>query len=143
MVIKITTEPPNIGNFVEKLLSGLTTNIVEEGLKSISERIRNTIQGKSPVGIGETSGNFKRAWSGLQKVSGGYAWSNPMSYGGTLEEGLYTGVGRRTAIKGTGIYSKQAIGGILQPLVDDDSFVNSIVQAIVDKLLIKLERGSV
>ncbi len=144
MVVKIDikTEPVDIGNIVHKILSGLTGKVIEKGLQDISERVRNIIQGKSPVGIGETSGNFKQAWSGLKKVSGGFAWSNPKSYGGLLEEGLYRSVGERTISTNVGIYSKQAVGGILQPLIDDNSFIEFIVGAVADRMLKQLERNS-
>lgn len=147
MVLKIKTDPQDIDNAIKIILGGIPGKGVEDALRGISTKVKNIIQGKSPVGIGDTSGNFKKSWSGLQKIGGGvsfktasYAWTNLKSYGAILEEGTYPGIGPRTITSGQGIYSKQAVGGVLQPLVDNNSFVDFIVGSIADKIVEQLGR---
>ena len=85
------------------------------------------------------SGRLWRSWSDVERVSGGFAFGTPLGYSLTLEEGGYSTVGPRTVAVGGGIFSRQAPGGILGPLLDDESVLEDVVTLIADKILERLE----
>lgn len=159
--IEIETDPDNMKEAVSSALSAIYSKSVDEAITSIGPQIKNLIQGRSPVGIGTTSGNFKAGWSGLEKLSGGisyknvsggssfkrkhkYAWSNSVPYGIILEEGLYSRVARvspRTVRTSTGIYSTQAVEGVLKPLVEDTAFADFVLETIVKRIEHNMRKG--
>lgn len=115
---------------------------VPEAMDAAAEDAAKTMlllaEGRTPVGDPATdrhSGQAKRAWSDLQKESGGYAFSNPTEYITILEEGGYQVVGPRTVAEGGNIYSKQAPGGILDPLTEDSSVLDDIAELIATKMI--------
>jgi hypothetical protein len=55
-------------------------------------------------------------------------------YGRHLEEGLYPSVGPRTVGLAGGIYSKQAPGGIIGPLVEEAAWPDAITMIVLEAL---------
>jgi hypothetical protein len=55
-------------------------------------------------------------------------------YAETLERGLYPGVGPRTKAAEGGIFSRQAVGGIVQPLIDDRERIDKAMDAVLAML---------
>lgn len=97
------------------------------------------------------SGALKKSWLGkltgdsLEVVAKVDKWKYPW----VLEEGKYPGIGKprfgmgpggiiqvspRTVRENGGIFSRQASGGILGPIVKDDKLLGQITQAIIDQL---------
>jgi len=68
----------------------------------------------------------------------GTVW-NPSEYGHVLEGGLYPGTGPRTAAGPGGIYSRQAVGGMVQPILDDPDLINQMFDAVITGLDGKLD----
>lgn len=91
---------------------------------------------KGPRGKGRyvTSGNLWRSWKvdslGLGKVS----VYTDVPYASVLEEGKYPGIGPRTSRGPGGIYSKQAVGGILGPLLEDEELIDGMVNRLVKEI---------
>jgi len=138
MVLSVTFKPDNPAKVFEDLFKGFPSAAVTEGMKAASLTIKNRLKANTPVGIGGTSGNLKRSWSDIKKVSGGFSFNNPVDYGPIVEEGLYPGKGPRTTSRG---FSTQAPEGIMQPLVNDTKFVESIVTFVATKVLERLNKN--
>jgi hypothetical protein len=110
-------------------------NAVKVALKDSAITLRGLARGRSPVGIRRGSGEFKNAWGAVEPTARGFSFSNPEEYGQVLEQGLYPSVGPRTISVHGGIYSRQAPGGILSPLIEDDQVINSVLSLIVQQIL--------
>ena len=61
-------------------------------------------------------------------------------YAPVLEFGKYRGVGPRTAVGDGGIYSRQAVGGMLRPLVDDPTILGDAIDMVVSELDKRIDR---
>jgi len=96
----------------------------------VAKTLRMMAQGRSPV----DTGAFKSAWTAVERTAGGYSFENPTSYGIVLEEGLYGRVGPRTAQSGGKVYSRQAVGGVLEPLIMDDGLINRCAELVVAEI---------
>ena len=81
------------------------------------------------------TGTLKSMWID-QKVKGGVSIGNVMPYAPTLEEGLYTAVGRsgKTVDMGNGIYSTQAKQGMITPMVENPDVLNQIAILVIEAL---------
>jgi hypothetical protein len=118
------------------------------------QKIERTKSGKRKKGIRGKgryvySGAMGKSWtSELNDMV--LSFTNPTQYSEILELGGYAGVGEpktgildgkedsvispRTVEGDGGIYSQQAVGGILEPLIDDTEFTNKIINAIVNEI---------
>jgi len=110
---------------------------VRLGLEDATVSLRNLVQGATPVGIGPTEGEMKGSWSTVTYEAGGFSFGSDKPYAEVLEEGLYPGVGPRTVKTGEGIFSRQAPGGMVAPLIEDDTVVDRLLELIVEQI----ERG--
>ena len=109
---------------------------IPKALFMIAEELRQRAIDLSP----SDTGHFKRSWGQIDQHEGGLTFENPVEYGSILEEGLYPGVGRRTVQAEGGIFSRQAVGGILGPMTADDDVVGaieeifqSVLEAVIEK----------
>jgi hypothetical protein len=110
---------------------------LEVAIRDAAITLKNLVMGRSPVGIGPTSGTFKSGWGNVLPVQSGgisYAVENPVDYGIILEEGLYHQVGPRTMMHGGQIYSRQAVGGVMAPLIEDEAIVQRVLDQIVARI---------
>jgi hypothetical protein len=123
-----------------ELQLGRIPSLVTQALQDTGDTLRNVVRGRTPVGIRPPTGGAKGSWSEVQQTANGYSFSNPVDYTYVLEEGRYPGVGPRTVAQGGGIYSRQAPGGIMGPVLDDVSQVDDILEAVVDEVFRQLER---
>ena len=145
MGFDIRLKPNTAGDDFKKLAKEFPHKIIEIALKKVSTQIKDKLQAGTPVGIGKTSGNLKRGWSDIKKRKGGFSFQNKVAYAEFLELGLYTGTGPRTS-EGTrkgefGIFSRQALGGIMQPLVENKEFVDGIVDGVATEMVRALKKG--
>jgi len=61
-------------------------------------------------------------------------------YGDTLEEGKYRGVGPRTQAGNGGIFSRQAVGGIIAPLINDPKELDDAFAMVVSDFNARMDR---
>lgn len=104
---------------------------LDHGMEEAAKTMKGLAEGRTPV----ASGRAKRSWGQVQKHRGGYSFTNPVWYTEILEEGLYPAVGPRTVAHEGGIYSRQAPGGILGPLVENDEVLLRVAETIVDEIV--------
>lgn len=95
--------------------------------------IRGSAQNMSPV----DTGKFKKSWSMPRKNKDdakgfGYWFENTTDYGDCLEYGLYPKVGKKTVSVAGGIYSRQAPGGIVNQILNDESYMKSAFDAALE-----------
>ena len=111
------------------------------GIRQAAETIKILALGRTPVGVSPTSPHLKPAWSNVAFQDGGYSFGNPTAYANTLEQGAYPGVGPRTVAVGGGIYSRQAPGGILAPILEDQAVLEGVVNTVLNAIIRGLERA--
>jgi len=117
--------------------------------RMVTERMKLLTEGATPVGPPSSlhSGTLKHSWGRIESVSGGFSFTNPQLYAGILEEGLYPRVGRgpepRTApgIRRPGIFSRQAIDGIVWPILEDAASLSGLARVAVDQILKELSHA--
>jgi len=145
-MIKLTLEGQDFREALKRLEAW--PEAVEAGLDKVANEIRDRVIDRTPVdSTGTPGGTLKAGWGEVEKNGGwgqmgqhesGRAFANPVDYGEILEDGLYPGVGPRTVKTEGGIYSKQAPGGIMGPIVGDTNIQDYIrdlfVQAIEEVL---------
>ena len=126
---------------VREMLAG-SPEAIEAGTRAATELLRDLGVGATPVGVHPFGGALKRSWSAVQvEVSGrSFSFSTPLDYSQTLEEGLYPRVGPRTIAHQGGIYSRQAPGGILGPLLEERDIIDNVVSVVVDAILQGVQR---
>ena len=112
---------------------------IEEAKKDIAITLRNLVIGNTPVGIRKKpSGTIrmKQSWSEpAQRGAGGLAFGSSLPYARRLEEGTYPGVGPRTIRYGKGIYSRQAPGGMVGPVLDSNELVEKITESVTKRIM--------
>ncbi len=101
-------------------------NAIRTMLDDPGKTLRNQAIGASPY----LTGALKRSWSPLQRNEGGLSFHTDLPYAIVLEQGLYRGVGPRTVMMSSGIFSRQAPEGILEPLLKDEN-IKRITDAVV------------
>lgn len=113
---------------------------IEVSIRDIATTLRNLVIGQTPVGIRPNSPRMKQSWSDVERTATGFAFSNPKDYASVLEEGRYPGVGPRTVATEGGIFSRQAPGGIIGPLLEDQARIESIIVGIAQALEQQMSR---
>jgi|ADurb_Leu_01_Slu_FD_contig_111_60659_length_1004_multi_2_in_0_out_0_3 hypothetical protein len=106
---------------------------IKAGVLKAVEFLRSEAQSRTPV----DTGALKGSWSEVAMTEGGYSFSNPLPYAGIIETGGYAREGPKTVMSGGAIYSKQAVGGILGPMIENEIILQKvtdiITKAIVEK----------
>lgn len=109
-------------------------------LEQVYSLITDEVRKRTPIDVVTPKGKAKEFGEHIQE-----SWIiavNPtvttiftdVEYGETLEEGLYKKVGPRTAASAGGIYSKQAVGGMVKPLIDDEETIEGMLEMAKKKL---------
>jgi hypothetical protein len=150
-MISFKIEPGELRKVLKDL--DVVPEAVEAGLEKVANEIRARVIDATPVdSMGSPGGTLKAGWGELEKVGSwgqtdkhepGLTFENRVPYGEILEEGLYPGVGRRTIKTTEGIFSRQAPGGIMGPIVGDQNILDFVrdlfVQAIEEVLNKKMK----
>ena len=151
MVLQMTFEADNeefrknFGREARKI----PKSVIDKAVRESEKFIKAELVSRTPVGIkstpsqGRGPGNLRVGWSDLKKVSGGFAFDNPVEYSEVVEGGGYVGLGPRTVEQGGQIYSSQAPGGIVQPLITNEVFINQLSDRLaksIDKHMKKVFR---
>jgi len=140
MSIEINIQSPAVLFAMRQILTRIP-ELALEAMGDSAKTLRNIARGRTPVGIGPTQGQLKGAWSEVGMASEGVlGFENPIDYGYVLEGGLYPGVGPRTVAVAGGIYSRQAPGGILGPMLEDDATLGDAVETVTRQVVRELER---
>lgn len=123
---------------IEQVLS-LLRNIpaaFEAGVEDVAKTMRSLAIGRTPRSQ-FTKPHAQDQWGQVERNSGGFSFSNPVDYMTILEEGLYPGAQSARTLGG---YSRQAPGGILKPLVEDDETLRKVAELIVEQLEREINR---
>lgn len=160
---------PDVLSRLRGVISGMGSAAASDAMttviKDVTLRMRELAIGQTPVGVEpkpiirkrgksrpDDNARMKSRWSDVVPVDGGFAFSNPATYGYVLEYGLYKSKGPRT-VEGTyagqksdnwnasGIFSSQASSGILGPLEANDT-ASQAATYIVDTLMSFWEKMS-
>jgi hypothetical protein len=107
---------------------------VEDAAKSI----RNLVIGRTPV----DSGELKGSWSPVQRTSTGFTFGTDKDYADILEEGRYTSVGPRTVAVSGGIFSRQAPGGMIAPVLADEAIMSRVTRRVAEELVRGIARAT-
>jgi len=112
--------------------------VAEAAIEDAATTLRNLVIGRTPV----LTGVLKGSWSGVERTSTGFTFGTDKEYAVDLEEGLYPRVGPRTVELEGKIYSKQAPGGILAPLLEDKELLDNIIRKIAEELARSVTRAT-
>lgn len=124
---------------VRRILDGLP-EAVRVAAEDIATTLRNLVIGRTPVGIRPNAERMKFSWSDVERTEGGFTFGNPKDYAPVLEEGRYPGVGPRTVAASGGIFSRQAPGGIIGPLLEDQARIDQIILGVAQELERQIDR---
>lgn len=104
----------------------------------IGKTLRNLVFGNTPVGIRKKKDGIPRikdTWSDVFSVSeDSVAFGTGAGYATVLESGGYPGVGPRTVTHEGHIYSRQAPGGMVRPVLEDEKDLEDIVDDVIDRI---------
>lgn len=112
-----------------------------EGIRQATQTMRLLALGRTPVGVASGSPHLKREWSNVEYQDGGFSFGNPVLYSDILETGGYRTVGPRTVAEGGRVYSRQAAGGILAPLLQDEATLFRVVDTVINAIIRGVERA--
>lgn len=111
-----------------------------DGIRQATETMRRLSLGRTPIGVSPTSPHLKREWSNVEYQTGGFSFGNPVDYSDTIEQGLYHRPGPRTVEQDGRVYSRQAPGGIIAPLMADEQTLQGVVNVVLQAIIRGLER---
>jgi len=111
---------------------------VRVGLEDVAQTIWNRVRGGTPKG---KTLNLFHGWTAVEPLGTyGFTFSNPMPYAIRIEEGSYPGVGPRTVAQDEGIWSRQAVGGMLAPVLEDEQLLNEMAELVRNEILRRVGR---
>lgn len=121
-------------------------------VETVTRDMKQTAYINSPVDDTPQADNIqmKAMWSDVYQVNGGFAFGNSAPYAYVLEYGLYPGIGKRTvaghyAGKDTGwnsygVFSSQAVGGMLG-ILETQGVVDGAANSIINEMLNYFQNG--
>lgn len=147
---------------VQALLGSLASDkVVDIALEQAALLFRTAVEGRTPVYVPQIrtdrkkqqkeTGRLKGSWT-RPKKTGKQQWSfyNTQDYAIKLEKGLYDrkmvvatrqdGTPGRLYLGDGGVFSKQAPGGIVRPLAEDEQFRRSIANMVATRLREEIEK---
>lgn len=127
--------------------------IVRTVIKNVMQVIEYGVIERTPIGDPRTDwhyGQLKASWTPVQETEGGFSFSTDIPYAYVLEKGRYKNLGPRTVTHGvseiygggSGIFSSQAPGGMIAPIVTNQVLMDTITKNVVTTILGKMgKRG--
>lgn len=125
---------------------------LQETVQRLAEKLREFAVERTPIGekyvkgIGwSKSGHMKESWSSVTQDGDTFSFQNTVPYASIVDRGGYPGISPRhnppkTAYGPDGkIYSSQAIGGIIRPIIDGTAGNNISVKAALDFVLANIK----
>lgn len=133
-VLDISVEPDDLKK-VRDTFVGLE-QAINSAQWDIGKTLRNLVFGRTPVGVRKKVGpHLKDTWSDVFSVSeDSVAFGTGAGYATVLESGSYPGVGPRTVAHEGQIYSRQAPGGMVRPVLDDKQNLEDIVDDVIERI---------
>ncbi|MBI4962499.1 MAG: HK97 gp10 family phage protein [Desulfomonile tiedjei] len=131
MDIEVVTADFNVLTKLETLLP----RAINLGLHDFMRTMLGEIQGRSPYWTGALTRSWKE-----ETTEKGFTVGTDLPYAIVLEEGRYKGVGPRTAASGGGIYSRQAVGGIIAPLLRNDKLIDKCLDIVIEQIQKQIEQ---
>ena len=123
---------------LQELETSELDSAIEVLKRDVATTFKNLVLGNTPVGIRKKKVGEERlkwTWSAISEISGGgIAFGTDAPYATVLESGEYPGVGPRTVQAEGGIYSRQAPGGVIGPLLEDEDVLNDITEEILESV---------
>jgi len=109
------------------------------GMRAFFDKVRDLVRDKTPYRRDKKKGyggHIQESWVTDYDPSGmGAIIGTGSRYGPVLEEGLYLGLGPRTEIgPDGGIYSSQAVGGMIAPLLADPDGLDEAFEALMAEM---------
>ncbi len=130
--------PENLGNELNKLVSSIEAAVME-AIEEVMNYGRDKVIDRTPVGDPKTdihSGQLKYlGWGPVERTGYSFSFSTNVDYAVILEKGMYKNVGPRTVSFEGGIYSSQAPGGIVAPIIDNPAFKAYLDETIKKKIM--------
>lgn len=114
---------------LQKLLGEVPESVLDS-VRDFAIAFRNLVRGRTPY----VSGHAKQSWSDVEYTSGGFTFGSDAPHIRVLEEGLYKTLGPRTIDVGGDIYSRQAPGGIVGPLIEDEETIAGLLDLVVQEI---------
>jgi hypothetical protein len=109
------------------------------GVLDALNSLRDLVRGRTPY----KSGHLKGSWSNVEFLDGGLSYSGEfgtgVDYAEILEHGLYPRVGQRTIESGGRIYSRQAPGGMIEPILENPALVDAAIDLVLNQIIRGLE----
>jgi hypothetical protein len=102
-------------------------------LSSAEKTLLLEIMNRTPVSDRRHAGRLKRSWQSSQLSQMEREFRSGLGYSGTIEIGGYPGVGPRTVAMQGGIFSQQAPGGILDPMMAS-TIPDELLQSLADQI---------
>jgi hypothetical protein len=148
-------------------LSGVITRVLKDlssgamtdaGLGDAALQLHRLVKGASPIYTPQEGehpdpppGTLQRSWTTpVRKSAGLFTFGSTTNYAGVLEKGLYPTTmvvalrkdkspGRLTRSQ-DGVYSKQAVGGMVGPIFGDDAKIERILNLVADRLITEIQK---
>lgn len=118
----------------EKIIKAFdqTPQVIMGAVEEVAFYLRRLVFERTPVG---RTGSLIRGWSGVHKYDGfSYGFGNVEEHAEVVELGLFKGEGLKTIKYQGRIYSRQAIGGMIKPLLDDPQVLKAVEQRFISAL---------
>lgn len=135
-VLDVSVEPDELKK-VRDTFVGLE-HAINYAQWDIGNTLRNLVFGRTPGGVRkkkEGIPHIKDTWSEVFSVSeDSVAFGTGAGYATVLESGGYPGVGPRTVSHAGQIYSRQALGGMVRPVLDDKQDLEDIVDDVIERI---------
>jgi hypothetical protein len=112
---------------------------IQDGLKLVTQFLRTLTVERTPWVTGRTAG----AWSSIEPVDGGYSFGNPLEHTEGLEIGFEKVKNPKNTIPMNGrFFSKQAPGGIIKPLLDNEAIMDRAVTMFMEAVVRRFNAGA-
>lgn len=117
-------------------LQGTVESSVRIALPAQARRIKGRLKRGTPV----DTGLLKKSWTEIVSDEG-VSFENPVYYAGYVETGAgWPSEGPRTKEVGGTVFSRQAIGGIIAPVMEDEKWLDATMNLIVKEIARNIEK---
>ena len=135
--LELNIEVPVVQRIVDSL--NQVPESARAGVLDALKTVRDLVRGNTPW----KSGHLKESWSEVEFLEGGLSFSaefgNPVDYAETVEHGDYPRVGPRTVAMDGHIFSRQAPGGMIAPIMGDEAKINMIIDLVLAQIIRGIE----
>lgn len=84
------------------------------------------------------TGALQRSWT-EETTERGFLIGTDLPYAIVLEEGRYPRPGPRTIASGGKVFSRQAVGGIIKPIYDDQKLIDKCLDFVIEQIKKQIE----